>query len=50
MYKAWQKGISPKEFRKCFINDINWMVAIEQADERKAERQDKINELMAKMR
>ena len=50
MYKAYQTGISPAEFRKCNMDDLNNISEIQNAVNEKSERERKIREAMARMR
>ena len=50
MYKAYQAGISPYEFRKCNMDDLNTTFEIQKAVNEKLERERKTREAMARMR
>jgi len=50
MYKAYQIGISPTEFRKCNMDDLNNIFEIQTAVNEKSERERKVKEAMARMR
>ena len=50
MYKAYQSGISPAEFRKCNMDDLNNIFEIQTAVNEKSERERKVKEAMARMR
>lgn len=49
MYKAWEKGISPREFRSCRASDIQDIMEIEQAVNEKTENEAEINKIIAQM-
>ena len=48
-YKFFEAGISPHEFRKCQIRDIRDIMDIKGAIDKKALREKKIQDMIAKM-
>ena len=50
MYKAYQNGISPADFRKCNMDDLDNIFELQNAVNEKVERERKIQEAMARMR
>ena len=49
-YKFFEAGISPREFRKCQIRDINDIMKIKNAVDQRAIREQKVREMVAKMK
>lgn len=49
-YKFFEAGISPREFRKCQIRDINDIMNIKNAVDQRAMREQKVREMVAKLR
>ena len=49
-YKFFEVGISPREFKKCQIRDINDIIDIKNAMDQRIMREQKIREMVAKIR
>jgi len=49
-YKFFEAGISPQEFRKCQIRDIKDIMDIKNAMDVRAMRDNKVKEMMARMK
>lgn len=48
MYRFWEKGISPREFKKCTPQDIKDILEIETTFTNQQKRKVEIDKLMAK--
>ena len=49
MYQAYQKGISPYEFRKCNMDDLNDIFDIQSANNEKSKRDNEVRKAMEGM-
>lgn len=49
-YKFFEMGISPREFRKCQMRDIKDIMDIKNAIDKRAIREQKIREMVGRMR
>ena len=49
MYNAYQQGISPNEFRKCNMDDLNDVLDIKKSVDKKIERERKVRNAMSRI-
>jgi len=49
-YQFFEKGISPHEFRKCWVKDIKEIMDIKGAIDERAMREQKVREMRANMK
>ena len=49
MYKSWKKGISPREFKKCQMRDLNLVMGIDNAIGEKDMREAQVRKMMSQV-
>lgn len=49
-YKFFESGISPDEFKKCQLRDIKDIFDIKNAIDKRASREQKVRDMIAKMK